>query len=118
MIPTGTQVFVCLEPVDMRLGFERLSGLVGERTGYDARGGALFVFLGRRRQTIKVLFFDGTGVCLFSKRLDRRTFALPTATAPDAHHVEVDDATFEALLDGIDIAPTPPKKPPARRRIH
>ena len=118
MIPTGTQVFVCLEPVDMRLGFERLSGLVGERTGYDARGGALFVFLGRRRQTIKILFFDGTGICLFSKRLDHRTFTLPTAIAPDAHHVEIDDATFEALLDGIDIAPTPPKKPPARRRIH
>lgn len=49
MIPAGVQVFVALEPVDMRYGFERLSGMVRERMGYEPRSGALFVFVGRRR---------------------------------------------------------------------
>ena len=117
MIPAGTQVFVVLDPVDMRYGFERLSGLVRERVGYDARSGALFVFIGKRRTTTKILFFDGSGICLFYKRLDRATFALPAAPAEGATHVEVDDATFEALLDGIEIVQSKtPKK--IARRIH
>ena len=118
MIPSGVQIFVCIEPVDMRLGFERLSGLIGERTGYAARGGSLFVFLGKRRETAKILFFDGTGICLFHKRLDRGTFAIPGVISPGAAHVEVDDATFEALLDGIAIGPTPTPKKRARKKLH
>jgi transposase len=116
MIPTGVQVFLALEPVDMRYGFERLAGIVRERIGYDARGGALFVFVGKRRETVKVLFFDGSGLCLFYKRLDRGTFALPAAPAAGVTHLEVDDATLEALLDGLGIAPTEdPDRPPGRR---
>lgn len=118
MIPAGVQVFVALEPVDMRYGFERLAGLVRERIGYDARGGALFAFVGKRRASIKVLFFDGTGVCVFHKRLDRGTFELPSPPAEGATHVEVDDSVFETLLDGIQIVPSaaPARRP--RRRIH
>ncbi len=63
MIPQGVQVFVALEPVDMRYSFDRLSGLAQEQVGYDARGGALFVFFGRRRDALKILFFDGSGMC-------------------------------------------------------
>ncbi|CAN96265.1 transposase [Sorangium cellulosum So ce56] len=106
MIPAGVQVFVALEPVDMRSGFERLSGLIRECVGYEARCGALFAFIGKRWTTIKIIFFDGSGLCLFSKRLHRGTFALPDPPAECATHVEVDDATHETLLDGIEIAPT------------
>jgi transposase len=49
MIPSGVQVFVALEPIDLRWSFDRLAGVVQERIGYDARGGALFVFFGKRR---------------------------------------------------------------------
>ena len=80
MIPVGVQIFVALEPVDMRMGFERLSGIVRERMGLEPLGGALFVFLGRRRQCIKVVFWDGSGLCLFHKRLDKGLF--PRAIAP------------------------------------
>ncbi|KYF47960.1 hypothetical protein BE08_37765 [Sorangium cellulosum] len=52
MIPAGVQVFVALEPVDMRDGFERLSGLIRERVGYEARCGALFAFIGKRRSGV------------------------------------------------------------------
>jgi transposase len=115
MIPSGVQVFIALDPVDMRYGFERLAGLVRERVGYEPRCGALFVFVGRRRETAKILFFDGSGMCLFYKRLDRGTFALPAQPAEGATHVEVDDATFEALLDGVDVAPSAKPKKPVRR---
>ncbi len=103
MIPQGVQVFVALDPVDLRCSFDRLSGIAKEQIGYDARGGALFVFYGRRRDALKVLFFDGSGMCIFYKRLDRGVFKLPEALADGARHVEVDDATLEALLDGVQV---------------
>jgi transposase len=115
MIPAGVQVFVALEPVDMRYGFERLSGWVRERVGYEARSGALFVFVGKRRASLKIIFFDGSGNCVFSKKLDRGTFALPEAPPGGAAHVEVEEATFEALLDGLPIAPAAPAARPPRR---
>lgn len=101
MIPAGIQVFVVLEPVDMRFGFERLSGLVRERVGYEARSGALFIFFGKRRHTVRAIFADATGVCVFWKRLDRGVFAIPEPDHPDAKHVEIDEATLDALLEGI-----------------
>lgn len=112
MIPHGVEVFVGLDPIDLRWGFQRLAGLVTERLGRDARGGALFVFIGKRREAIKVLFFDGSGMCLFYKRLDKGTFRIPTAPSDGATSVVIDDSTLDDLLDGIDLdAP-----PPARRR--
>ena len=101
MIPAGVQVFVALEPVDMRFGFERLSGLVRDRMGYEARSGALFIFFGKRRQTVKAIFADTTGACMFWKRLDRGVFVIPEPDRPDATHVEIDEATLDALLEGI-----------------
>ena len=106
MIPSGVEIYLALEPIDMRLSFDRLSGLAKEHVGYDARCGALFVFFGRRKDALKVLFFDGTGMCIFYKRLDRGTFQIPEPPRPDVRHVEVDDATLEALLDGIDVDQT------------
>ena len=103
MIPAGVEIYLALEPIDMRLSFDRLAGLAKERVGYEARSGALFVFFGRRKDALKVLFFDGSGMCIFYKRLDRGTFRIPDATRADARHVEVDDAALEALLDGIDV---------------
>jgi transposase len=118
MIPAGVQIFVALARVDMRYGFERLAGLARDAIGYDARSGALFVFVGKRGVSLKALFFDGSGLCILHKKLDRGTFALPEAPGPDATHVEVDDATLETLLDGLALVPTaaPPARP--RRRLH
>jgi transposase len=88
MIPHGVEVFVGLEPIDLRWGFDRLAGLVTERLGRDARSRALFVFFGKRRDALKVLFFDGTGLCLFYKRLLCRDVSL--AVGRGGHH-ELDD---------------------------
>lgn len=117
MIPQGVQVFVALEPIDLRWSFERLSGVAKEQVGYDARSGALFVFYGRRRDALKVLFFDGSGMCIFYKRLDKHVFQIPEPTSEGTGHVEIDDATLEALLDGVQVAAG--AAPRARRpRLH
>lgn len=110
MIPHGVEIFVGLDPIDLRWSFDRLAGIVTERIGREARGGALFVFFGKRREAIKVLFFDGTGLCLFYKRLDRGTFRIPAALCEDQRSVTLDERTLDALLDGIDV------DVPARRR--
>ena len=117
MIPHGVEVFVALDPVDLRWGFERLAGVVAARVGRDARGGALFVFFGKRRQSVKVLFFDGTGMCLFYKRLDRGTFRIPTAPRDGATALAIDERALDDLLDGIDLEAAPPARP-RRRSTH
>jgi transposase len=117
VIPTGVQVYVALEPVDMRLSFDRLAGLVRERIGYEPRSGALFMFFARRRVTAKILFFDGSGLCQFYKRLDAGRFVVPEAPAPGVTYIEVDEVTFETLLDGIPVEPQS-KTRGRRRRLH
>lgn len=107
MIPSGVQVFVALEPIDLRWSFDRLAGIVQERIGYDARGGALFVFFGKRRTAMKVLFFDGSGLCQFYKRLDRGMFRLPELQLPGSTQVEIDEARLDALLDGVEVVSKP-----------
>ena len=118
MIPAGVEIYLALEPIDMRLSFDRLSGLAKERVGYDARSGALFVFFGRRRDALKVLFFDGSGMCIFYKRLDQGAFRLPEPTTEGARHVEVDGATLEALLDGVQVESARGAVRTRRPRVH
>ena len=116
MIPAGVQVFVAVNPIDLRWFFDRLAGLVQARVGDAARCGALFCFFGKRREALKSLSFDGTGPCLFYKRLDRGPFELPEPLEGQAH-VAVDDAALSILLDGVDVAR--PREPKRRRvRLH
>ena len=117
MIPHGVEIFVALDPIDLRWSFERLAGLVSERLGRGARSGALFLFFGKRREALKILFFDGTGLCLFYKRLDRGTFRLPEPLTPGATTVQLSEPALEALLDGIEVqAPAAPRR--GRRPLH
>ncbi len=83
----------------LRRGFDRLAGVVQERLGRMPRSGALFVFFGKRRTALKILFFDGSGLCLFYKRLDRGTFRVPQALDAESSSVELS----ERELDAIDI---------------
>jgi transposase len=114
MIPHGVEIFVGLEPIDLRWGFDRLSGLVAERVGREARSGALFVFFGKRRDAVKVLFSDGTGICIFYKRLDIGAFRLPEALDEHATSVAVDERALDDLLDGIDVEATARRAPRVR----
>jgi transposase len=101
VIPQGVEIFVAVEPVDMRFGFERLGAVVRERMRREPRSRALFVFFGRRRQTVKVLSWDGTGTVLWYKRLDRGTFEIPRPERDGDASVVVSEAAFEAIFAGL-----------------
>jgi transposase len=113
MIAHGLPIYVALEPVDMRLGFERLSGIVRERMACEPRSKALFAFINKRGHTMKVLTWDGTGVVLVHKKLDCGKFVLPTATRQGEEHVIVSDAIFDVIFKGVNRTPKMP-----RRRLH
>lgn len=106
MIPHGVEVFVGLDPIDLRWGFNRLAGVVTEHLGRDVRGGALFVFFGKRREAMKVIFFDGSGMCLFYKKLDKGLFRIPVSL-DSSTVVTLGERELDDLLDGIDVEVAP-----------
>ena len=113
MIPRGVEIFLSVEPIDLRWSFDRLSDIATERMGLSARSGALFIFFGKRRDALKVLFFDGTGMCQFYKRLDKKTFRMPDIE--DAQTcIALEERALDDLLDGLDVEPkvTPSRPPP------
>jgi len=116
MIPHGVEVFVAIDTIDLRWSFDRLGALVAGRLGREVRGGALFVFFGRRRDAVKILFADDSGMCLFYKRLDRGTFRIPEPQGEGKPLVEIEERALDDLLDGIDLAPAETK--PRARRLH
>jgi transposase len=73
----ATRIFVALAPVDMRQGFNGLSAWVQTVLGQEPTSGHWFVFLNKRRNRLKVLLWDGSGLWVCSKRLERGTFARP-----------------------------------------
>jgi transposase len=103
VIPSGVEVFVAVAPIDLRWGFDRLAGVAEEQVGRRARSGARFVFFGKRKSAMKILFFDGSGLCLFYERLDSRIFRIPEALQPGATSAELNERELDDLLDGIDV---------------
>lgn len=101
-VGAGVRVFVGIEPVDMRGSFNALAGAV-RRLGLDPTDGHLYLFFNRRRQLCKMLYFDGSGFCLFSKRLEKGTFELPAVPA-GKDRVVVDSAMLTSLLSGIELS--------------
>ncbi len=116
MIPAGVEIFVAVDPIDLRWSFDRLAGIVAGEIGRDARSGALFVFFGKHRTALKILFADGSGLCLFYKRLDKHTFKLPLVVDEDAKSIVIDERTLDALLDGVDVEA--PAKKTRRAKLH
>lgn len=105
MIPHGVRVFLCVEPVDMRLGFDRLAQLARERVGRDpVDGGAIFVFGGRAASRLKILWFDRNGLCLLYKRFHQSRFELP-ASASGQRVLHIDTVALAALLAGVAHVP-------------
>ena len=108
MMPPGVRVFVAREPVDLRASFYGLAAHVRGTLGADPQSGALFLFIGKGRKLVKVLFWDRQGYCIFSKKLEQGRFALFDDIPAGAVRHEVDFTTLTLFLEGID--------PNARRR--
>ena len=105
-MPAGVMVWLATGHTDMRKGFDGLGLLVQEQLKRDPHSGQLFVFRGRRGGLIKVLWYDGQGMCLFSKRLERGRFVWPSLAKPAAAEVgcgvSISAAQLGYLLEGID----------------
>lgn len=87
------------KPVDFRKGAEGLAGLVRERMAADPFCGAVYVFRAKRADRVKLVFWDGTGVCLFAKRLEDGAFRWPNVQDGVMH---LTAAQLSALLEGLD----------------
>ena len=97
--PPGVRVWLATGHCDMRKGFPGLALLVQEKLKADPHCGHLFVFRGRRGGLVKVIWHDGQGACLFSKRLERGRFIWPM---PSEGAVTISPAQLGYLLEGID----------------
>ena len=98
--PTGAvRVMVATKPVDFRKGAEGLAALVREEMKADPFSGAVYVFRARRADRVKLIFWDGTGVCLFAKRLEDGKFRWPNIRDGV---MRLSAAEFSALLEGLD----------------
>ena len=98
MIPAGVKVFVASHPVDFRKGPDGLLSLVRD-AGSDPFSGALYVFRAKRADRVKIVWWDGTAVCLDSKRLEKAQFCWPRI---GPHRVQLNHAQLLALVDGMD----------------
>jgi transposase len=98
-LPAGTKVWLACGVTDMRKGFDGLAALVQLSLHADPFSGQLFVFRGRRGDRVKILWWDGDGLCLFAKRLERGRFVWPRATDGTVHLTQ---AQLSMLLEGID----------------
>jgi transposase len=100
-LPSAVRVFLCSRAVDMRKSFDGLSGLVQECFGQDLLDGHLFLFVNRRRDRLKALYFDHDGLAIWYKRLEAGTFQVPDAGRRDG--IELKPAQLALILSGIDL---------------
>jgi transposase len=108
-LSAAVRVFLCTRPTDLRKGFDGLSGLVQECFSQDVLTGHLFLFLNRRRDRIKILYFDRDGLAIWYKRLEvgcfQRVEATPgAAQLAGAAGIELSVTDLALILNGIDLA--------------
>jgi len=108
-LSAAVRVFLCTRPTDMRKGFDGLSGLVQECFSQDLLTGHLFLFLNRRRDRIKILYFDRDGLAIWYKRLEVGSFQNlePTPGAEQlsgSAGIELSVTDLALILNGIDLA--------------
>jgi transposase len=94
---------VALEPCDMRRGGNGLLALVSEKLREDFRSGALFAFSNRRHTRLKILYWDGTGIWILCKKLEKGTFSWPRSVEPGAVKLKLTPEALAMLTDGIDL---------------
>jgi transposase len=104
----ATKIYVALEAVDMRKGFEGLYGLVRDQLGADPLSGHLFLFSNRTRTRLKALVWDGSGLWVCAKRLEKGRFRWPGAE--DQHSVTMRAEELAMLVNGLDVKQTRQRK--------
>jgi transposase len=105
-LPPSVRIYVAAEPCDLRKQFDGLALLVMQELREDPRSGHLFVFRSRRGCLVRILFWDRSGYCVLSKRLEKGRFRFPWTEkeVEGRAHVEMEAAELGLLLEGIDLA--------------
>ncbi len=102
-LPASVRVYLCTAPCDMRRSFDGLHALVISAMQLDAFAGHLFVFANRRRDRVKILYWDRDGFAVWAKRLEEGTYAMPFAESGEMRR-EISAQELGALLSGIDLS--------------
>jgi transposase len=118
-LPSSVRIFIYSQATDMRCGFDRLSMFAETVMGQDVLSGHLFVFFNRFGDRCKVLAWDGTGLCIWYKRLEKGTFQSPRHCSNGAPSpvLEVDRGKLMCMLEGIDLAHAKKRKRYTRRTL-
>lgn len=100
-LPSAVRIFLCVEPTDMRRGFDRLAEMVRQVIGQDPLSGHLFVFRSRMGNRLKLLYWDRDGFSLWYKRLEKGRFPVPGKVGED---FRIDGRTLAMMLEGLEEA--------------
>jgi transposase len=109
-LPASVRVYLCLTACDMRKSFDSLHAMVRDYLELDAFGGHLFVFASRRRDRVKILYWDRDGFAVWSKRLEEGTYAVPFEDGGAERRREITAQELGAILSGIDLTQTTRRK--------
>lgn len=115
-LPASVRVYLCTCPCDMRRSFDGLHALVTSVLELDAFAGHLFVFSNRRRDRVKILYWDRDGFAVWAKRLEQGTYAIPFTTGGTMRS-EITAQELGALLSGIDLSRAQRRKRYARAGV-
>lgn len=111
-LPASVRIYLCLTACDMRKSFDSLHAVVREYLGLDAFAGHLFVFASRRRDRVKILYWDRDGFAIWSKRLEEGTYAVPFDDGEENRR-EITTQELGAILSGIEL-----EQAKRRKRYH
>jgi transposase len=111
----ATRIYIALDAVDMRKGFEGLYGLVRDHLGQDPLSGHLFLFTNRTRTRLKALVWDGSGLWVCAKRLEKGRFGWPSDSQGARRSVVMRPEELAMLVNGLDLSQAKPRKNWLRR---
>ncbi len=114
-LPASVRIFLCLDVTDMRRGFDGLAAMAVEIIGEDPLSGHLFVFRNRRRDRVKILYWDRDGYACWCKRLEKGHFNFPIVVTGRTRRVEIKASDLMMLLDGVDLLSVRRERRYARR---
>jgi transposase len=100
--PAAIRIYVAIQPVDMRKSFNGLWAAVGEQLSEDPRSGAVFCFINAERTRLKLLYWDGTGVWVLAKRLEKGRFSWPAAT-DERRKLSLTPEALALLVGGVEL---------------
>jgi len=105
----SVRIFLHAKPIDMRKSFDGLFGIVKDDFAMDVRNGGLFLFINKRRNRVKLLYWDTDGIAIWQKRLEQGSYQHPPPKV-DAKHLVMDASELHLLLSGIDLSSVKKRK--------